>query len=497
MKPLGIACCFLLLIGLCAADKVGAFRPLSRPPQNIAAYAGETVQLTCESAIAPPGARIIWGEQISNGGGGGIISDNEEILDHPNKDRYRIVHPSATEYHLEIRDIRLEDGGTYSCHNTLQANDFGDAQLIVLAAAPNCTSTAPADGNVLENQNFTIECIMYYQGGFSPSMTWTGPPPFNSASNPPNPTTVWSGVAYQVNRMMDTRAFECRTNFTNELAVPPTSASNLPTWSHLHRAPQIFVFWGPKNMMTIPEKPFYEVGETITCSADAHPPPSYQWQNMRTLEWYPGAVYTVLASDQGFNQSIRCQAMNLIQGFVYSDNRFISVYVPLPTTPTTPTTTPPTTTQPLESNCLVLSGQWVSETPYAELILDVIPGGQLGEVYGIMKNETDTMWIEVVGTVKRGDNALIGLTALRPFDDGVTGLVGECHRCRGEEVIITDGMWRSYKDSLACGDGGNPGPQTPLAFKRSGSVRAALDAREMKVWNPTHITKRLGVNLKK
>jgi len=495
MKLLGISCCFLVLVGLGAAVSDGVRRPFTRPPQNIAGYVGETVTFICESAIAPPDARIMWGEYITSQTGN-IISDNEDVLDHPNKDRYRIVHSSDTEFHLEIRDIRITDGGRYVCHNTLQANDKGEAQLIVLAAPPNCTNTSPLDGNVLEGQNYTIECIISYQGGFQPTMYWTGPPPFVTGNSPPNPTTVWSGVAYTVGRSMDTRAFECLTNFTTVPEGIPDTATNVPTWNHRYRAPQIFVFWGPKNMIATPEKTWYEVGDEITCDADAYPPPSFQWQNMRTLEWYPGQVYTVLPEDLGYNQTIRCQAMNLIQGFVYSGNLFLTLNVPFPTTPTTPTTTPSTTTQPAQSDCLDLSGQWVSDTPYAEIILDVIKGGQLGEVYGIMKNETDTTWVEVVGTVKR-DYSLIGLTVIKPFEEGVTGLAGECHRCMGIEVIYTSGLWRSSSDSIGCGDGGMPGPQTPMAFKRTGSLRAAIDAQEMKVYNPSHISKHLGIRLKK
>jgi len=199
----------------------------------------------------------------------------------------------------------------------------------------------------------------------------------------------------------------------------------------------------------------------------------------------------------GTNQTFRCQAQNLIQGFVYSQNHFTTVYVPTPTTPTTPTTTPSTTTAPAVADCSHLSGHWRATEPYADLLLDLIDGGEMGEVYGLFKNATDTVWVEVVGTVKREDFSLLGLTAIWPFDEGVTSMAGECHACHGVEVIIGDGMWRSAGDSVMCGDGGTPAPHPPYRFYRAGSVQSALADVTLDVWHPSRISERLGVNLKR
>jgi hypothetical protein len=438
----------------------------------------------------------MWGEFITNSGGS-IISDNLQILAHPNSDRYSIVHPSELEFHLEIRDIRLSDGGTYVCQDTLATppNHKGEADLIVLGSNPNCTNTAPSDGNVLEGQSYTIECTVNYQGGYAPTMTWTGPAPFSTGGST-TPTSVWAGVAYVVNRTMDTRSFECLTNFTSLPALPPNVASNVPSYSNLYRAPQIFVFWGPKNLYAEPIKPYYVVGENITCTADAFPPATYSWQNMRTLQIYAGRVFTITPDMVGFNQTLRCEAKNTIQGFVYSDNLFVVAFVPTPTTATTPPSTQPTTTYPLVSNCNDLSGHWRSDNPYAEMILDLVDGGQIGEIIGIVKNETSTTWVEVVGTTRKNDFAYLGLSAIWPLDQGVTGWSGECHRCSGEEVILLDGMWRSIADSTSCGEGSRPVPRQAYELRRVGSTATALGKESLKVYKPTNVSKRLGVNLK-
>jgi len=239
------------------------------------------------------------------------------------------------------------------------------------------------------------------------------------------------------------------------------------------------------------------VGEVLHCSADAFPPASYQWQNLRTLELFYSQNFTITQSMIGFNDTLRCQAQNLIQGFIYSQNLFVYVYTPAPTAPPTPSTTIPTTTQPLMSDCTDISGHWRAVNPYSELLLEVIREGQLGEVVGLVKYDTDTVWVEVIGTVRKNDFALFGLTAIWPFSDGLTGMAAECHRCSGVEIIIGDGMWRSVADSAMCGAGGIPRTYEPYQFNRVGSVRAALEAIELDVWRPTSITKRLGVNLKK
>jgi len=144
----------------------------------------------------------------------------------------------------------------------------------------------------------------------------------------------------------------------------------------------------------------------------------------------------------------------------------------------------------------MLTGRWRSDDPYAEAILHVVQGDNMGRVEGLMMNRTDTYWVEVIGTTRVTDYSYLALSAIWPYDSGVTSMTGECHRCNGEEVIHVDGMWKSIHASPACGAGA---PQTPYpshVFRRIGSVTSAL-AEPLRVWNPTHVSKRLGVNLKK
>jgi len=365
----------------------------------------------------------------------------------------------------------------------------------LLEQETNCSSTAPADGVQVEKQNHTIECVVNYQGAFAPFMSWTGPEPFLVAGSN-NPPTVWSGVAYTVNRDMANKRFECQTNFTDPGPQPEGIADNAPTFNLIYRAPTIFVYWGPSGTYADPIKSIYQVGDTLTCYTDAYPEAFYRWQNMRTLDETTGPVFTFGEELAGTNQSMRCQVQNIILGFVYSDNIFIPSLVQGPTTATTTPTTPVVTTHPPESNCEDLTGFWRSDQPFAELLLETDVDSQIGEIYGIFRNQSDTIWVEVIGTARRGDWSYIGLSAIWPLNDGVTGLSGECHRCNGVEVIIGDGMLRSVAESSECGAASLPRSFESYRFYRVSSKAAAVAQGPVSVSIPTNISKRLGVQLK-
>jgi len=107
-------------------------------PQNVAALVGETVYLSCEALEPPPVSRILWTEYVTSGLGS-IISDNGMIQNHPNRDRYSIIQATPTEFYLEIRDLRLSDGGTYACQDSLGGlpqDNIGEADLIVIGKDP-------------------------------------------------------------------------------------------------------------------------------------------------------------------------------------------------------------------------------------------------------------------------------------------------------------------------------------------------------------------------
>lgn len=470
-------------------------KALALLPLNDAVLVGSTVILVCEASDAPPVSRINWYELVTTGSPQ-LISDNDQITGgHPNAARYSILQTTPTEFHLEIRDVVLGDGGTYACVDSQSGppNSYiGQAELMVIEAHPNCSTVVPDNGVVIEGQNYTSACSIYYRGGIPPKMLWTGPDPFLQTSVP-TPTQVFSGIAFTVDRGMDTRAYRCNTNFTENLNAPPGVAGNAPSYEHIYQAGQLFVYWGPKNLYAVPIKPVYEVGDMITCYADAFPPPFYQWQNMRTLEFFNSQTYTIQPEDDGFNTTLRCMAQNLIQGFLYSANLFIFANMPITTTPTTTQPTTPTTTPPFDAPCTNLTGWWISQNPYAELNI-FVDSGTTGRVAGFLRNGTDQQWIEVIGRTRVSDWAYLGLTAIWYYDVGVTGMSGECHRCSGIEKLLVSSVWRSRSDSSGCGDGGSPAPDASFEFIRYSSGLSNIRELNYKVNNPTDVVSgRLGV----
>jgi len=202
----------------------------------------------------------------------------------------------------------------------------------------------------------------------------------------------------------------------------------------------------------------------------------------------------------GLNSTLRCQAQNIIQGLIYSETYFMRCYVPGPTTPTTPSTLPPTTSPLPEGACSDLTGWWLSFEPYAELYLIVL-GDSSGQVLGYMRNYTDQQWVEVIGRTRNSDHVFLGLSAIWPYEVGVTGLAAECHRCDGqEEVLQTAGVWRSRSDSSFCGDGGTPTPHTSYNFYRIGvgpaNFKTPMEDPNFKVHSKTNmVSGRLGVSV--
>jgi len=397
--------------------------------------------------------------------------------------------------------VTLADGGSYACADIQSGPPqvySGQAELVVLQAPPFCATLVPEGGVVMEGQNYTSNCQVYYRGGMPPKMTWTGPEPF-VVGDIITPVEVFSGILFTVDRGMDNRGHLLRTNFTQPINVPPGLAGNAPGYLHEWQFGQMFVYWSPKTMFAIPMKPSYEIGENITCHADSYPAAFYQWQNMDTLDFVNDQVVTIMPSWIGRNNTLRCQAQNLIQGFLYSENHFIAAYVPGPTTPSPPTTTPLTTTPLPDGACTELTGWWISGDPhpYAEIYLFVV-GQTSGQVVGFMRNHTDQSWVEVVGRTRNADYNFLGLTAIWPYEMGVTGMAAECHRCDGYEVLHTAGGWRSKDDSTNCGDGGTPSPHTSYKFQRIGigpqKERTPMDRPGFKVLSPTKLVSgKLGV----
>jgi len=440
---------------------------LDRLPQNVAVVEGATVVFSCGVEAPSNSHSIQWTEFASNPNGA-PISDNELVGNHPQRDRYTILHRDPHEYSLQISAVRLADGGYYQCRNG-QASPPNkrqhQASLTVIASQPNCTSTIGDSGVVLDLAYHTNDCILNYRGGIIPNKTWSGIGPFNQlqVSTTEN---VWAGMALNVTRAMDTRAHQCTTFFTGHfLPVDADSAENVPTFTRVFQSKQMFVYWGPQNHDVNPKKDTYEAGDVLTCTSDAFPDPLYQWQNMRTNEIFTGNTVTLSEAWRGFNQTMRCQSQNTIEGTNYASNVFQVVYMPPLTEP--PTTLPTTTTTPPPpvAPCRDLTGPWISDSPTRASLCVRLDLNQNGAMTGLLKNATDTYWVDIVGRAQADKFDQIGFNGIWPVNIGVSSFVGECHRCFGVEQLLVNVVSKTKGEP--CGTPGRTQYTTQYSFRRA------------------------------
>lgn len=424
-------------------------------PQNAALVAGPSLVLRCEADLET--ARVRWYEYVTDEGNPTQISDNEMIVSHPWSDRLSILHPTATVYDLQINPTQYMDGGVFQC---VDANGGGPlyAQLITLQADPECVTNIPENGYVREDQYYTIDCSVHYRGNVAPTITWFGPEPDNIGSSVGN-NTAWSAVSLNMTRHMDAQRFRAYFNFTEAGFIQTEFASNVPTWNFTYETADLYVQWSPKSMYYVPVQASYEIGDHIDCHADANPAATYYIQNLGTHETWDGNRVTITEQMVGV-QALRCNAANNISDTIYTNDLFFNITVnprtttPVPTTPTT--TTPP----PAEEPCGDLTGRWLAEQPHKVDMCLEINNDNYGRIVGVMRNATDTNFIEIRGRIVPHKYNQVGLTGIWPVNIGTLTFIGICNKCNGVEMLQMNGIVRRGTDNVACDD---PGPASYTA----------------------------------
>jgi hypothetical protein len=440
---------------------------LNRLPLNVAVQdTTPFVVLIC--SIQPTASpRVQWTEHAYNPNGV-PITDNEFIFEGPNKPRYTVLKTAGQwAYDLEIRPVLISDGGLYVCMDTTGAlKKQHGAQLSVISSTPNCTTTIKANGVVLDQSYVTNDCTWEYKGGLIPNVTWTGVGPFNQGSVA-TATHVWAGMGINITRAMDTMSHKCTLNFTGYfLPIGGDSAANIPTFSTIFQQRQMFVYWGPASITIQGQKPGdnYVTGDQLICTADAFPVPTYLWQNTRTGEIINSQLLVIPASWYGFNQTMRCEAKNTIEGTPYPYNQLINVNVPLLTTPPTTTPAPTTTPPPAVEPCPNLSGGWRSTFPTEASLCINLDLTNNAALKGLLKNGTDTYWVDLVGRAQINKYDQVGFNGI--WSNGVvSSFVGECHRCYGKDYLLVNAVSRTK--GTECGMSGQVSYTVQYDFERA------------------------------
>lgn len=440
-------------------------------PINTVAVVGDSVELRC-GIVNPLVAHSVQWTEFAYNPNGNLISDNNDILGHPEAARYTIINDIDGHYNLRISNVVYEDGGVYLCQD-VQTNPVLKRQhaaaLTIVAPDSNCTSTIKENGIVLDLSYQTNDCILDYHGPIIPNMTWSGLGPFTQASVATD-HSVWNGMQYEVTREMDTRAHQSTVFFTGYfLPVSANFADNVPDYVQVHQGPQMFVYWGPTALAASPIKVVYEAGDELTCTADAFPAATFLWQNLRTNQIFAGATIRIDESWRGYNQSLRCEARNTIEGTIYSNNLFIPVDVAPLTTTTTPVPTTTTTPPPAIAPCRDLTGAWISTSPTRASLCVRLDLNNQGLLTGLLKNGTDTYWVDIVGRAQSNKFDQVGFNGIWPIGLGVSSFVGECHRCFGQEQLLVNVISRTK--GMPCGTIGPTQYTSQYFFTRSEALQ--------------------------
>jgi len=150
---------------------------ITQGPLNDATLVGNDVTLYCESTTT--GLERVQFLEYQTNPAGALISDGATLLPgHPNYFRHELVTDvNAGTYSLKIRTTVLEDGGKYACRDAaaLPNPSMWYSDLVVIAAAPNCTTTLPANRIVSVGAYYTAECIVNFRAsaGINPFMLWS------------------------------------------------------------------------------------------------------------------------------------------------------------------------------------------------------------------------------------------------------------------------------------------------------------------------------------
>jgi hypothetical protein len=117
------------------------------------------------------------------------------------------------------------------------------------------------------------------------------------------------------------------------------------------------------------------------------------------------------------------------------------------------------------SPCRDLSGNWVSTSPTEATLCIRLDLANLGHLSGLLKNGTESFWIDLHGRSQADKFNQVGFNGIWPLDIGVSSFVGECHRCMGMEEILINVVSRSK--GSPCGASGDIRYTTQYRFRRS------------------------------
>ncbi|ELU14976.1 hypothetical protein CAPTEDRAFT_219169 [Capitella teleta] len=288
-------------------------------PQNVAAYANDSIQLTCASSSSE--ATIYWFDYTTNSTGQ-LIAVNQITHSSPDIDIY------------STSGIQLNNsiGGRFECEQRLPERYLAFVDIIVFEEPLMCTSTLTAtDNTVEEGDEYSLTCSVTYTGddGWAPKIDWKDDNGIisdvidNSEDGKLNVTIIRIAALDQDGFELSARLHFVAYNGT----LPPESASNIPSFTETHTFDTINVHYSPRDIVLTKEMDEYVPGDEILCSATGNPPPEITWRHLSTgivIENNTLVITDEMLSEQ---QSYECQATNVIKGTTRNDTRSLVFFV--------------------------------------------------------------------------------------------------------------------------------------------------------------------------
>jgi hypothetical protein len=92
-----------------------------------------------------------------------------------------------------------------------------------------------------------------------------------------------------------------------------------------------------------------------------------------------------------------------------------------------------------------------------------------GNLHGVLRNGTETFWVDLVGSHDTQERSHASFTGIWPQNRYVAAFIGECSKCYGEEILIVSALSRS-KGGPACATPGEILYSQEFEFKRNPTV---------------------------
>lgn len=303
-KLLAVVVCSTLFLRSSSTDESTAI--------VVYAIADETVQLPCPlPRLATP--RIEWFDLVYNtdprpkrifstGGRRKGVEPN-----HPNSANYRV----DANFTLFIRNVKLEDAGTYNCSSRQEQNTLYQAYYLAVSGHPLCNGTKLMH----VGQTGHYSCESEFSGNYQPQLDWYR-----------EPDSYWESVDRFEVRLAK-KAFDLNASEDDD----GTTFTCLLTFGDVTKecSVNLTVLYPVRDLVIDPIKESFTVDEEIRCSANGSPTPEISFEP--ALD--PGRTgfgwrsVTIPKTLNGKKVTVECVATNLVDGRVEAVRKSISFSV--------------------------------------------------------------------------------------------------------------------------------------------------------------------------